>query len=79
MTLKEERELEIIDEGIKFNVETGRWIASYPWIKDPSELANNRKVVIAKLISTERRLNKNPEKKRVYSEQVQDLLDRKVA
>ena len=48
MILKEEKELEMIDKGLYFN--TGRWVASFPWNKSQSELTNNRKIVVAKLI-----------------------------
>ena len=61
MTLKDERELEMIEKGLEFDPDKGRWQAEYPWIKDPSVLKDNRRVVMAKLRSTERRLEKDPE------------------
>ena len=79
MSLKDEAELQLIEEGISFNTETGRWLAEYPWIRKPSELPCNRGVAIAKLCSTERRLLNNPGYMKVYSEQIKDMLDRKVA
>ena len=79
MTLKDERELEMIERGLEFDPDKGRWQAEYPWIKDPSMLKNNRRVVLAKLQSTERRLAKNPEYQVEYSKQIQELLDRKAA
>ncbi len=79
MSLKDEAELRMIEEGISFNKRTGRWLAEYPWIRKPSELPCNRGVAIAKLRSTERRLLKNPGYMKVYSEQIQDMLDRNVA
>ena len=72
MSLKDERELELIERGISFNDLEGRWVAEYPWIRDPSELANNRKQAVAKLLSTEKRLKKNDEYKVMYSEQIAD-------
>ena len=79
MSLKDERELELIERGISFSDLEGRWVAEYPWVRDPSELANNRKQAVAKLLSTEKRLKKNDEYKVMYSEQIADLLDREVA
>jgi len=80
MSLKDEEELRMIEEKLVINPKTGRWmIEEYPWIKDPRELSNNRKVAVAKLYSTEKRLLNNPEYKDVYSSQIQDMLDRKAA
>ena len=80
MSLKDEEELRMIEEKLTFNIKTGRWmIEEYPWIRDPRELSNNRKVTIAKLHATEKRLLSKPDYKEVYSKQIQDMLDRKVA
>ena len=79
MTLKDERELEMIEKGLEFDPDKGRWQAEYPWIKDPSVLKDNRRVVMAKLRSTERRLEKDPGYQVEYSQQIQELLDRKAA
>ena len=79
MSLKDEEELRMIEERISFNTQTGRWLAEYPWIKKPSELSCNRGVAVAKLCSTERRLLKNPDYRSVYTDQIKDMLDRKVA
>ena len=79
MTLKDEEELEMIERGLEFDLKEGRWRAEYPWIKDPSVLKNNREVALAKLHSTEKRLSKNPEYQLDYSQQIQELLDRKAA
>ena len=39
-SLKEERELKLIEDGLKF--ENDQWIDTYPWIKDPNELKDNK-------------------------------------
>ncbi|XP_071956947.1 uncharacterized protein [Antedon mediterranea] len=76
-TLKE-RELEMIQARLTY--EGGRWIARYPWIRDPNELPDNKAMVAAKLKSLEDRLGKDPEKNKAYKEQIQDnMLKRKVA
>ena len=59
--IKEERELELIDKNLEYDCQYGRWMAEYPWIKNPSALSDNRRVAVAALISTEKRLLKNPQ------------------
>ena len=56
MTLQEEEELKLIEEGISFNEVTGRWLANYPWVKDSKVLSNNHSVAVATLKATETRL-----------------------
>ena len=58
-TIKEEREMELIERNLTFNSDDSTWTVEYPWIKDPNDLPNNRKVAMAKLAATERRLRKN--------------------
>ena len=79
MSIKDEKEYKLIQSNIKFNVETGRFIASYPWIKNKEELPNNRYVALATLKATERRLGKNDEYSKLYNRQMQDMIDRKAA
>ena len=78
-TIKEERELELIERNLTFNSDDSTWTVEYPWIKDPNDLPNNRKVAMAKLAATERRLRKNADHARVYDEQIKDMLTRNVA
>ena len=54
-SLREERELHLIENNLKYDKENKRWIAQYPWVKDPNDLPDNRRVAVAKLISTEKR------------------------
>ncbi|XP_033097624.1 uncharacterized protein LOC117101699 [Anneissia japonica] len=76
-TLQEERELSLIEDGLTY--QNGRWIARYPWVKNPNELPDNRNVALAKLHSLEKRLSKDPEKAKLYNEQIQDMIGREVA
>ena len=78
-TIKEEKELALIEKNLHYDQEAQRWIAEYPWIRDPKDLPDNRKAAFAKLISTERRLAKNSEHAKVYKEQIQDMVNRGVA
>ena len=78
-TIKEEKELALIEKNLHYDQEAQRWIAEYPWIRDPKDLPDNRKAAFAKLLSTERRLAKNSEHAKVYKEQIQDMVNRGVA
>ena len=60
MLLKEEEALKLIENNIRFNEDTGRWFAHYPWIKDPYLLPENHCIALATLKATERRLARNP-------------------
>ena len=79
MSLKEEKEYVMIKEGLSFDEEKWRWSASYPWIKSPEELPNNRSVALAILKSTEKRLKKDEGLAQLYSEQIVDMVRRKAA
>ena len=78
-SLKEEKELKLIEENLKFDDVDKRWIAAYPWIKDPADLPDNRRAALGMLASIEKRLSGNPDYARVYQQQIQDMVDRDVA
>ena len=78
-SIKEERELDLIDKNLEYDYQDGRWIAEYPWIKNPSALPDNRRVAVATLISTEKRLLKNPQHAKIYDMQIKDMVARDVA
>ena len=77
-SLKEEKELHLIENSLEFDETEGRWIAAYPWIKDPSDLPNNRRATQGMFASTKKRLARNPSHAKVYQEQIQDMVDRGV-
>ncbi|RXN19135.1 gag-pol fusion poly [Labeo rohita] len=84
MSLAEERELEIVKEGLTYVMEDKHskdphWHAKYPWIEDPVFLPNNKSAVEATFLRTEKQLAKDPEWKDAYSAQVKDMLDRRAA
>jgi len=58
MTLKEEKELKLIEDGLNYDELNQCWVADYPWIRNPSELPNNMSLAEARLRSTEKRLHK---------------------
>ena len=78
-TLKEERELQMIQEGMIHDGDAKRWKVKYPWIKDPNQLPDNRATAEAVLKSTEKRLKRNPKHAEVYQSQIQDMVQRGAA
>ena len=59
MTLAEERELEIIKEGLTYvqgdsHTSYPHWDAKYPWTEDPALLPNKKGAVEATFLRTER-------------------------
>lgn len=84
MTLSEERELEMIRQGLSYvksdaHSREPHWDAKYPWIEDPSSLPNNRSAVEATFLRTEKRLKKEPEWRTAYSTQVHEMVERRAA
>ena len=79
MTIIEEKEFELIKKGISFNNETGRWKAKYPFIVDPCHLPDSERFAYATLLSTEKRLAKDPLHAETYKNQLNDMIDRGVA
>ena len=76
MSIKEEREYRLIEEGMTFREDLGRWEASYPWIKDPTELPDNKPAAISCLKSLERRLQKDRAQAETYQKQIEDMIER---
>ena len=56
MSLKEEREYQLIKEHLVFITKKKKWQASYPWIKDPRQLPVNRCAAFYTLKGMEQRL-----------------------
>ena len=75
--MKEERELKLIEAGLQHKVD--HWVASYPWIRSPLELLDNYSHALARLKGLERRLLRNPKLSEIYQQQINDMIDRKVA
>ena len=78
-SLKEERELELIERKLEFDNVEHRWVTQYPWIKDPADLLDNRRAVFGMLTSTEKRPSRNADHAKVCQEQIQDMVDRGIA
>lgn len=84
MTLAEERELEVVKEGLAYvmsddHSKEPHWHAKYPWLEDPASLPNNRGAVEAIYLRMEKQLAKAPEWKSAYKAQVHDMVNRGAA
>lgn len=84
MTISEERELELIKNGLTYvtgdhHSEKPHWHAKYPWTEDPATLPNNRRAVEATFLRTEKRLAKELKWKVAYKAQVHDMVERDAA
>lgn len=84
MTLAEEREMEVVKNGLTYVLNDDHsskphWHSSYPWLVDPVSLPNNRKGVEATFLRTERQLSKEPEWKAAYSAQIHEMVSREAA
>lgn len=79
-SIKEERELSLITQGLTHDLKTNQWTAAYPWVKSPENLPNNISVSLARLRSTEKRLAKRgAEYAKEDNDQIQDMVSRGVA
>ena len=76
-SIKDERELKLIEQGLRKG--ENRWEASYPWIRSPNDLPNNKSAALSMLKSTEKRLRLNEDHATIYNEQIHDMIERNVA
>ena len=84
MTLGEERDLEKIKGCLTYvmadkHSDSPHWDAAYPWKGDPAALPDNRRAVEATFRSTEKRLEREPEWKAAYREQIHEMVSRGAA
>lgn len=84
MTLGEEREIEKIKKCLTYvladkHSESPHWDAAYPWKGDPATLPDNRRAVEATFLTSEKRLEKEPQWKRAYREQIHEMIARGAA
>jgi hypothetical protein len=78
-SFKEEQELVMIRDKLRYDANKQCWVAGYPWLIDPCTLPNNYHVALATLRSTESTLSKDPEWSSKYKDQIVDMLNRNVA
>ena len=78
-SFREEQELKMIRSNLRYDTDNQRWVTSYPWTTDPNFLPDNYPASFATLRNIERRLLKEPEWSRKYTEQIHDMEERQVA
>ena len=76
MSLKEEREYKLIEENLVYMPKKKKWLASYPWIKDPRQLPDNRCAAFYTLKAMEKRISLNPEHATLYRHQIDNMVAR---
>ena len=82
--MTEERELEVIEEGLTYVKEDSRSTsphcdAKYPWTVDPASLPNNKAAVQATFLRTEKQLKRDPEWQVAYATQIHKMIERGAA
>jgi hypothetical protein len=76
-TLKGERELRLINEGLTLDTEKKVWTVKYPWIRSPSLLPNNYTYALARMKAQERKLlRKGKEYAEKYNEALKEMIRR---
>lgn len=79
-TIREKRELDLMEQGLTYDHINKVWIVKYPWVKDPKDLPNNFAGAVPRMKATEKRLNKlGPGYCRVYQDQIKDMIAKGVA
>ena len=78
-SFKEETELKLIDENLRYDSDNGAWVASYPFLHPRESLKGNKSVALKSMQATERTLAKNVNWGETYKSQIQDMVDRGAA
>ena len=73
---REENELKMIEENIRYDAEKRTWVASYPYLFPKETLKGNRQVALKSLLATEKTLGKNKLWGEVYDTQIRDMVER---
>ena len=80
ITIREEKEMKLIQNGLSYSETEKCWTVYYPWIRDPHELPNNINAVIGRMKALERRLKRvGNDYLTLYNDQILDMLRRNVA
>ena len=78
-SFREETELKMIDEGMRYDDERGCWVAKYPYLHPREKLRGSISVAKKSLATVEKALKKNSTWGCVYMSQIQDMVDRNAA
>ena len=76
---REENELKMIEENIRYDADKRTWVASYPYLFPKETLKGNRQVALKSLLATEKTLGKNKLWGEVYDTQIRDMVERGAA
>ena len=85
ISLKEEKEYKKFKENMYLDVEGTTddpgpyWRTKYPWVIPKTDLEDNYAAVHGVMTSTARKLNKNPDWRKIYEDQLKDLVIRNFA
>ena len=74
LTADESRAAKIVEDSCKFI--DGRYQVGLPWRQDNTKLSDNCEMVLRRLVSTERRLRRDPAIAATYSTVLQQYLDK---
>ncbi|XP_068245411.1 uncharacterized protein [Palaemon carinicauda] len=78
-SIKEEKELALIESGLMYYPDRKEWSAKFPWTKDPKLLQNNVSVALARQKGTAKRLMKlGSDYAQAYNDQILDITKRNV-
>ena len=78
-SFREEAELKVIRDNLKYDEDLQCWKTSYPWKKDPMSLPENEFAVRSTLRNLQSKLRKDDSLAAIYKEQMEDMLKRGVA
>ena len=85
ISIKEEKEYKRFKELMYLDVEGTSddpgpyWRTKYPWVIPKTDLEDNYAAVHGVMMSTARKLNKNPDWRKIYEDQLKDLVSRNFA
>ena len=74
MTTDEKASLEILEESIRYV--DSRYQVAIPWRDDEPALPNNYEMALCRLLNTEKRLLKNPEIGKAYTNNINQYLEK---
>ena len=78
-SFKEQQEFDVIQRNLTYNAEEKRYYTEYPWMTDRSTLPRNDKEALRLLLSVERILQKDPNRREGYCNQIQSMIERGAA
>ena len=78
-SFKEEAELRLIREGLKYKESDKVWITKYPWKVDPYTLPNNESAAFSSLQRLKKKLKSDKTLAKIYSDQMNDMVQRGVS